>query len=231
MRKMRSRALVVVIAAFFALPAGAHAGHFLDHAAPSFSEGAPSTAFQSGGPGATWELLRTFPTGNPHTDLDFFRRNGDLYASVGTLAIGPNGGGQTIFKLMEDGEVVPSSMSHVFSHPSASCLSNPAAATGLQHDVEATPKGGTILNSANPYAATGDAEVLIDATDADGRCHDQAPTGRRGRSRAASRSSTSRTRRTRWRSASSATSARHTRSTWIRSARTSSTPRPPTLSA
>ena len=62
-------------------------------------------------------------------------------------AIGPNGGGQTIVRLTDSGEVAPGFVS---AHPSASCLSNPAAATGLQHDVEATPKGGTILNTRNP---------------------------------------------------------------------------------
>ena len=36
------------------------------------------------------------------------------------------------------------------AHPSASCVSDPSAALGLQHDVEATPKGGAILNTFNP---------------------------------------------------------------------------------
>ncbi len=41
-------------------------------------------------------------------------------------------------------------------HPSAGCLSDPSAATGLQHDVEATPKGSGIpLNTKNPYAVAG----------------------------------------------------------------------------
>ncbi len=61
----------------------------------------------------------------------------------------------------------------VSSHGPASCLSNPEAALGLQHDVEASPKGGAILNTFNPAASTTEAQVLVDATDAEGRCHDQ----------------------------------------------------------
>ena len=152
--------------------------HDLDHPAPAFSAGAPvGTTLNSGGPGATWKLIKTFPTGNPHTDLDFFTRKGEIYAAVGTLAIGPNGGGQTIIKLTQGGEVEenplsPASPQFVSSHPSASCLSDPAAALGLQHDVEATPKGNTVFNTASSAASRRDAELLIDATDNEGRCHD-----------------------------------------------------------
>jgi hypothetical protein len=157
-------------ATVLALP-GAGVAHELDHPAPSFSQDAPlSSAFNAGGEGAEWELITSFPTGNPHTDLDYFTQDGEIYASVGTLAIGPNGGGQTIIKLTEGGEVSPS---FVASHPSAACISNPAAALGLQHDVEATPKGEVLLNTSFPTADRRDAQLLIDATDAAGRCHDQ----------------------------------------------------------
>ena len=64
------------------------------------------------------------------------------------------------------------------AHPSASCISDPNAALGLQHDVEATPKGpGIPLNADNPFAVRDEAELLIDATDAMGRCHDQGALG------------------------------------------------------
>jgi len=175
MRKVLVAALG--LATFLGLTATATA-HELDHPAPAFSAGAPvGTGLNSGGPGATWKLIKTFATGNPHTDLDFFTRKGEIYASVGTLAVGPNGGGQTIIKLTQGGEVVedplsPASPQFVSSHPSASCLSDPAAALGLQHDVEATPKGNTILNTANSAASRRDAQLLIDATDNEGRCHD-----------------------------------------------------------
>jgi hypothetical protein len=154
----------------------ASAAHFLlDHPSPQFAPSAPlSSTVNSGGPGARWELVATIPTGNPHTDLDFFTRGGETYASVGTLAIGPNAGGQTIIKLTDGENVDPV---YVSSHPSASCLSNPSAATGLQHDVEATPKGGAILNTPNPAAVRTPTQLLIDATDAEGRCHDQGTLG------------------------------------------------------
>ncbi len=76
--------------------------------------------------------------------------------------------------MVDDGVVAPE---FVTGHPSASCLSNPADTTGLQHDVEATPKGNAILNTANDAAVTSDTQLLIDAADAPGRCHDQGDLG------------------------------------------------------
>jgi len=161
---MTSRILVAAgsIAAALTL-AGAAVAHDLDHPAATYQPAAPlGTGLNSGGPGAAWRLIDTFPTGNPHTDLDFFTQGGETYASVGTLAAGANAGGQTIVQLTNRGAVDPR---HVSSHPSASCLSDPSAALGLQHDVEATPKPGA------------DAQLLLDATDHRGRCHDQGTAG------------------------------------------------------
>ena len=70
-----------------------------------------------------------------------------------------------------------SSPAYVTGHPSASCVTTTGSVTGLQHDAEATPKGGQILNTTNPAAAGGDAQLLVDATDANGRCHDQGVLG------------------------------------------------------
>ncbi|MGH3369248.1 MAG: hypothetical protein ACRDPR_04545, partial [Nocardioidaceae bacterium] len=95
---------------------------------------------------------------------------GETYAAVGTLAIGPNAGGQSIIQLTDKGAVKPRL---VGAHPSASCPSNPAAALGLQHDAEAAPKGDVIFNTFTPGADKRDAQIVIDATDAAGRCHDQ----------------------------------------------------------
>ena len=165
------------VAALLAFAGGA-AAHELDHSAPLVKANAPiGTGLNAGGRLARWKLVTTFPTGNPHTDLDFFTWGGETYASVGTLAIGPNAGGQTIVQLTQRGQVEPRI---VASHPSASCLSNPQAALGLQHDVEATPKGNAILNTANPAAVRTDAQLLLDATDAAGRCHDQGTAGLSG---------------------------------------------------
>jgi hypothetical protein len=167
--------------ALLILSTPAHAGHgmkgwikdyYLDHPAPAFAPVTPpNPAFQSGGEGADWELLASIPTGNPHTDIDFFTQGGETFAAVGTLATGPNGGGQTIVKLVNsNGEVAPEFLA---GHPSAVCPSNPAAVLGLQHDIEATPKGAAILNASNTSAVRTDAQLLVDATDQRGRCHDE----------------------------------------------------------
>ena len=169
---MRRIAFLLLAATASLLPATkALAGHALklDHPYPSFSTGTPDPTFRAGGDGASWELVATFPTGNPHTDIDFFTRDGETYMSAGTLGAGPNGGGQTILRLTDRGEVRPA---FVAGHPSAACPSNPNSALGLQHDVEATPKGGAVLNAANAYAVRSDTQLLLDASDADGRCHD-----------------------------------------------------------
>ena len=168
-----SRPLLMAIAILLAaVPGIALAHELLDHPAPSVTpRPAPTTqGATQGGEGATWEFVTSIATGNPHTDLDFFRNNGDIYAAAGTLGVSPNGGGQTIVQLTDGEEVRPRFVSQV---PTAACISNEAAALSLQHDVEASPKGGQILNSFNPFALQQDARVIVDATDAQGRCHDQ----------------------------------------------------------
>ncbi|MGH2751622.1 MAG: hypothetical protein ACRDK3_12230 [Actinomycetota bacterium] len=170
------RAFLVIVAglAALALPATAFGHGKLDHAPPSFTQPEPlSTEFNSGGEGAEWDLVGTFATGSPHTDLDFFTQDGETFASVGTLGAGLNAGGQAILQLTENGEVTPDSLKFRSAHPSATCISDPSAALGLQHDVEASPKGTALLNAQNRYADRTDTQLIIDATDAAGRCHDQ----------------------------------------------------------
>ena len=174
----RSLATAVTLLGLLAL-AGSAAAHDLDHPAPGFAPTAPpSPAFVSS-PAGAWELVATIPTGNPQTDLDFFTQNGEIYASVGTLADGPNAGGQTLVRLTQNGQVTPTSPRWIASHPSASCVSDPVAALGLQHDAEATPKGNVLLNTTLPKGAVpkGDAQLILDATDNEGRCHDAATSG------------------------------------------------------
>jgi len=154
------------------LPAVAFGHELFDHPFTGFGSGsAPPGPLYEGGEGATWEFVDSILTGNPHTDLDFFTRGGETFASVGTLGGATNGGGQTIVQLTTNGgkDVDPSLVSQ---HPSASCVTNEAEALGLQHDVEAAPKGNAILNTTNPFADTRDTQVIVDATDAAGRCHD-----------------------------------------------------------
>jgi hypothetical protein len=151
---------------------GTALAHDLDHPAPGFSAAAPaSSTINAGGEDAEWELVATIPTGNLHSDLDFFTRDGITYASVGTLATGPNAAGQTIVQLTnQDGEVDPQ---YVSSHPSATCPGVATGVTGLQHDAEAAPKGSALVQFPNPHVDTRDTQIVVDATDASGRCHDQ----------------------------------------------------------
>jgi len=147
-------ALSVLVCLVATAPAAGH--EEAEHPAPVFAaQTPPAPTFVAGGPGASWRLLTTIAVGNPLTDLDFFTQGGETYLSVGTLAFGPNAGGQTIVQLT-DGEGVSPQL--VSSHPSASCISDFSAALGLQHDAEATPKE--------------DAQLVLDATDNEGRCHD-----------------------------------------------------------
>ena len=174
---------IVTMVCAMAFPGAAVAGHgleLLDHPGfPLQPPGAPlSSTFNSGGPGAEWELVTTIPTGNPHTDVDFFTQGGDTYASVGTLGIGPNAGGQTIVRLTQGGAVDPE---FVAGHRLGELpIESRRRRLGLQHDVEATPKGDALLNSDNPFADRSDAQLLVDATDAPGRCHDQGVLGLAG---------------------------------------------------
>jgi hypothetical protein len=172
----------LAVVASLALTATA-GGHDFDHAPPSFAPTAPPSPAFISSPAGKWELLATIPTGNPHTDLDYFTQDDEIYASVGTLGTGPNGGGQTIVQLTENGEVTSSSPRFVSAHPSAACGSELSNALGLQHDVEATPKGNVIFNTAFPSGVNPvktDAQLLLDATDASGRCHDAATAGAPG---------------------------------------------------
>jgi hypothetical protein len=177
---MQARKLIAVVAgaAALALPTAAYGGHglmLLYHPTQSFAPALPlSSTVNSGPPSAKWELIDTIPTGNPLTDIDFFTDQGNTYASVGTLAVGPNEGGQSIVQLTSGGAVDPT---FVAGHPSATCISEPSQALGLQHDVEASPKGGAILNTSVPAAVRTDTQLLIDATDNPGRCHDQGSAG------------------------------------------------------
>ena len=77
----------------------------------------------------------------------------------------------------------PRARRFVSAHPSAACGSELSNALGLQHDVEATPKGNVIFNATFPAGVKPvktDAKLLLDATDASGRCHDAATAGAPG---------------------------------------------------
>ncbi len=104
-----------------------------------------------------WEFIRNFPP-NPGSDLKFFRKRGRLFAASGTLGQAEEQHvGQRIIQLINrKGNVRPR---WIADHGSANCpTANPSGTLGLQHDVFVTPKR-------NP-------RLMIDTTDATGRCHD-----------------------------------------------------------
>jgi hypothetical protein len=160
----------LALATLFTLTSTA-SGHEFDHFTPGGAATVPGTTAMSG-PAGAWEFLATIPTGNPHTDIDFFTQRGETYASVGTLAAGGNDAGQTIVQLTQSGNATSTSPRFVSGHGSADCISEPTQALGLQHDVEATPKGHALLNTQWPFSVRTDAQLLVDATDNPGRCHD-----------------------------------------------------------
>ncbi len=103
-----------------------------------------------------WEFIRNFQA-NPGTDLEFFTKGKSIYSSTGTLGQADEGHvGQRILRLTKDGAVDPQFRA---DHGSANCAtSNPGGTLGLQHDTQVTPKSSP--------------QLIIDTTDATGRCHD-----------------------------------------------------------
>ena len=104
------------------MPAAAFAGHGLERCSTTRASGiAPQAPRRRPSPRAaaarSGSSIATFPTGNPHTDLDFFTQRGETYGSVGTLGIGPNGGGQEILQLTDGGKVAPSAVNATRRRP------------------------------------------------------------------------------------------------------------------
>jgi hypothetical protein len=131
-----------------------------DHSNPreplASTEDPGSTQLMTSGEG-TWEFIRNFPP-NPGSDLKFFKKKGQLYAVSGTLGqANQEHVGQRFIRLItKTGEIKPE---WVADHGSAHCPTrNPSGTTGLQHDQIVIPKK-------NP-------RLMIDTTDATGRCHD-----------------------------------------------------------
>jgi hypothetical protein len=176
-RLRRLLAATVAGATFLATATVASGGHGVeeltfDHEAPSYAPTLPPDQTANQSPLLAWQFVATIPTGNPHTDIDYFTQRDETFASVGALAVGANGGGQTIVQLTKDGEIGPLTPKFVSAHGSAFCPSDPVQSLGLQHDVEATPKGRALLNTAWASAVRRDTQLLVDATDNPGRCHD-----------------------------------------------------------
>jgi hypothetical protein len=107
----------------------------------------------------TWEYVTNFPP-NPGTDLELWKDGGDIYAATGTLGQANEGAvGQRIIRLVDEGAVAPE---WVADHGSAACTLGSTSVTGLQHDPQIAGLRGDARNH----------QLLIDTTDALGRCHD-----------------------------------------------------------
>src|SRR5688500_14194034 len=120
----------------------------------------------------TWSHISNFPA-NPGSDFALFRRNRELYASSGTLGQGDaQFVGQRITQLTTNqGTVV--NPTWIADHASASCTLGSTGVTGLQHDAAAV---GMFRTTSRPTSIPGvqtlDTQLIVDTTDATGRCHD-----------------------------------------------------------
>ena len=152
--------LMAVMATMLGLAPPAAADHTDPRTPQSSTEGDPTTTFMTRGAG-TWDHIRNFKA-NPGTDLEFFKKGQTLYGTSGTLGQAEaESVGQRIIRLANDGVVDPQ---FAADHGSAHCeTNNPGGTTGLQHDAQITPKSN--------------AQLIIDTTDATGRCHDEAGGG------------------------------------------------------
>ncbi|MPZ89823.1 MAG: hypothetical protein GEU81_17585, partial [Nitriliruptorales bacterium] len=119
MHRNTARTLLVLTVIALVIPFGGTAA--ADHTNPGEplapTDGAPATGITRGE--GTWEHLRHFgPT--PASDVTFFTKDGETYASNGTLGQGPEAHvGQRITKLVDgDGTVAPE---WVADHGSAAC--------------------------------------------------------------------------------------------------------------
>ena len=165
---MRRRLFAVAILTVLGLlasiaPAAAHHRNPREPVTPIEDPG--TTELLTEGEGR-WRHIRNFPP-NPGTDIKFFRKKGRLFAVSGSLGQGDMSDfgftgvavGQRIIRLInKKGNIRPR---WVADHGSAACEPTPGTAsstTSLQHDQIVTPKR-------NP-------RLLIDTTDAAGRCHD-----------------------------------------------------------
>jgi hypothetical protein len=154
-RRLSTQLLTAVVSAGLVLMGGpAQADHTDPDTPLAPTETLPPPEFLTTGEG-TWEYIDGLAA-NPGSDLKFFTKGGDIYASSGTLGQGDvDFVGQRLVRLVDDGEVEPV---WIADHGSATCTLASTSVTGLQHDAAVTP-------ASNP-------SLLVDTTDASGRCHD-----------------------------------------------------------
>jgi hypothetical protein len=155
MRRSSATLALALVLAVIPLASASLADHTNPRTPLAPADGSTSTRAITRGEG-TWKFIRNFPA-NPGTDLKFFRKRGDIYVSTGTLGQADvDHVGQRILRLTVGGAVKPR---WIADHGSSACTTeNPAGTTGLQHDAAVASRRGP--------------KLLIDTTDATGRCHD-----------------------------------------------------------
>ena len=122
-------------------------------------------------------MVATFPTGNPHTDIDFFTQGRRDVHVRRHARHGPNGGGQTILKLTNGGVVRrPSSP----ATPRPPARATPSARSACSTTSRRRPRAARAQHDQH-RGLNKEAQLLIDASDANGRCHDGGDFGLRHR--------------------------------------------------
>lgn len=168
--RLAAATFAFALVAAFTPPAGADHSHPTNEPLTTITPLTGATAIAD--PATAWTHIANFG-GTTGTDLEFFHRDGDMYAAGGQLGqMQDVSVGQRIIRLVDDGEVEPE---WVADHGSASCPdgSNISSTTGLQHDSQVTPRALNLLDdSPKP-----DAQIVTDNVDALGRCHDSAGGG------------------------------------------------------
>jgi hypothetical protein len=124
-----------------------------------------------------WQHITNWPP-NPGSDFAFFRRQvgatREIYASMGTLGGGDEAHvGQRIVRLTNTGGNVLDP-TWVADHGSANCPGTSSTGNlGLQHDAGAV---GAARKTSTPQSISGvqpiQIQLIADATDSTGRCHD-----------------------------------------------------------
>jgi hypothetical protein len=163
----RTVLVALAAAAGLALPVTPAGADHTDPRSPLASvEDAGAEGMRTEGAG-TWRFIRNFagpvggdpnPEPNPGSDLEFFRAGRRTHIASGTLGQATVGHvGQRVIRLVNrKGRVRPV---WIADHGSAHCgTANPSGTTGLQHDSQVT--------------GYREPELLVDTTDATGRCHD-----------------------------------------------------------
>jgi hypothetical protein len=160
-RRLSALLTLLLTGALMVLGAPVQADHTDPREPLAPTDGVDPPGFRTEGAGR-WKFIRNFPA-NPGSDLEFFRHKRQLYSATGTLGQATEAHvGQRILRLIDRlGRVRPRWRA---DHGSAHCgTANPSGTLGLQHDSQVT-------GFRNP-------DLLIDTTDATGRCHDSGANG------------------------------------------------------